>query len=75
MPQDYSNREIDLMLKDIHEKLDLILTQTTRHNGRLTKVEDKQRGTDKVLIIVGCIVGTLLITSGSELIDFVLKLI
>jgi hypothetical protein len=75
MLEDYSNREIDLMLKDIHEKLDLILSQTTRHNGRLSKVEDKQRATDRVLIIVGCIVATLLLTSGSELINFILKVI
>lgn len=39
MEPPYNKREIDNFMKDIHEKLDLILTQTTKHNGRLSKVE------------------------------------
>lgn len=75
MNQDYSNREIDLMLKDIHEKLDLILSQTTKTNGRVTKIEDKISKTDKILIAIACVVVTLLATNGSELIGFVMKII
>lgn len=35
----YSNRELDMKFVDIHEKLDLILVQTTKHNGRMSKIE------------------------------------
>jgi len=46
----YNNNEIDMKIKlieqtmhdshhSIQEKLDLILTQTTRHNGRLSSIE------------------------------------
>ena len=36
---DYSNREIDRFMFEIHEKLDLILAQTTKTNGRVTTCE------------------------------------
>ncbi|MBS4082932.1 MAG: hypothetical protein KGZ73_05225 [Rhizobiales bacterium] len=47
----YSNREIDKRFEGIDEKLDLILTQTTRHNGRLSKIERA------LLLAFGLIVG------------------
>ena len=36
----YTNREIDYHFETINDKLDLILDQTTRHNGRMTKCEE-----------------------------------
>lgn len=75
MNQDYSNREIDLMLKDIHEKLDLILSQTTKTNGRVNSLEKRMGKTDKILLAVACVVATLLATNGSEFVGFIMKLI
>lgn len=49
--QPYTNRELDHRFRDIGEKLDLILTQTTKHNGRLSKVEKA------LLLAFGLIVG------------------
>lgn len=60
--EDYSNREIDSMFTSVHEKLDLILAQTTKHNGRLTKVE-------RILLILGCVSGTILFLNGSALLE------
>ena len=63
---DYSKREIDHIIDDIQKNLVLILAQTTKHNGRLTKVE-------RILLVVGCVSGTILLMNGSELIA-ILKL-
>lgn len=36
--QPYSNRELDAKFDSIHEKLDLVLTQTTATNGKVRKI-------------------------------------
>lgn len=68
MENDYSKRELDHMFKDIIESLDRIEEQTVKHNGRLTRVE-------KVLLILGCITATLLVTNGSQLVSFIMQII
>ena len=39
MSDDYSAKEIELIHESIQKDLRLILAQTTKHNGRLTKLE------------------------------------
>lgn len=39
MNQDYSNREIDTMFHEVNAKLDQILAQTTKTNGRVNSLE------------------------------------
>lgn len=49
----YTNREIDLMFEPIHNKLDKILIQTTKHNGRLSKLEKFMYTLTGAIIIFG----------------------
>jgi len=63
MDSDYSKREIDEMIRDIYKSLERIEVQTTKHNGRMSRVE-------KILLIVGTVVAVLLFTSGSEFFSF-----
>jgi hypothetical protein len=51
----YSNREIDRMFKEISEALIRIEEQTTKTNGRVTKLER-----NVMIVIVSVIVTTLL---------------
>lgn len=60
MENDYSKREIDHFVEDIQGKLDLILKQTTLHNGRLTRME-------RISLIFATALLVLLVTNGSEL--------
>jgi len=38
-PKQYTKLEVDLIHDSLNIKLDLILAQTTKHNGRLTIIE------------------------------------
>ncbi len=42
MGDDYQNREIDSKFDGVHTKLDSILVQTTKTNGRVSKLESWQ---------------------------------
>jgi hypothetical protein len=44
MKGDYSNRELDLMFKEIMTVLTDIKEQTTKTNGRVLKLEDEVKG-------------------------------
>lgn len=63
MTEDYSKREIDHFMNDIRLTLTRIEEQTLKTNGRVTLLE-------KIVLIVGCITGTILLMNGSELISF-----
>lgn len=89
--ENYKKRELDAKFGEVHERfsrqdqtLEKILSQTTKTNGRVTSAE-AQLGdmatkediskVNRILLIVGCITGTLLITNGSELIKFLMSII
>lgn len=55
-------------MKDITGQLSKILEQTTRHNGRLTRVE-------RILLVMGTAIVVLMATSGSELVSFIMKIV
>ena len=52
MNEAYTKRELDLHFADVKEALAEIKVQTTKHNGRLTKIE-------KILWTLGGAVGVL----------------
>lgn len=62
----HNENKVSISIMDRDNKL--ILEQTTKHNGRLTKVE-------RILLILGCVTGTLLIVNGSELLNFLKSVI
>lgn len=64
MPEEpYSKREQDEWRQDVREALARIEAQTTKTNGRVTRQE-------RIMLVVGTVVGVLLITNGSELVSF-----
>jgi uncharacterized protein YaaQ len=73
--QSYSRELIDEKLSRIEEKLDehgethrRILEQVLFTNGKVKSIT-------KWLIIVGTATGTILVTNGSEFVNFILKII
>lgn len=71
MKNQYSTREIDMKMEGIHEKLDLILEQTSRTNGRVTKLEG-DLGTFKVkLYLIGAVSVTVLALKFPEILSVI----
>jgi hypothetical protein len=51
--KNYSKREIDFIIKEIHNDVKSILTQTTKTNGRVSKLENWRSLITGGLIVVG----------------------
>jgi len=57
---DFSNREINLMFEHIKEQLLKIEVQTTRTNGRVSKLETEQAGMIGKISILATVSATIL---------------
>jgi hypothetical protein len=53
MNPDYSNREIDTMFHEVNGKLDQILAQTTKTNGRVNSLEKWRYILTGGMIVIG----------------------
>lgn len=62
MEKDYSKREIDEKFTDIQASLGRIEVQTTKHNGRLTKIERWMYTVIGAISILAFLVGAKLLT-------------
>jgi hypothetical protein len=64
MDQDYTNREIDSQVHGVHQKLDMLIVQTTKTNGRVTKLE-------KFMLILGTATTVIIALRFPELLSIV----
>jgi hypothetical protein len=64
MDQDYTNREIDSQFHGVHQKLDMLIVQTTKTNGRVTKLE-------KFMLILGTATTVIIALRFPELLSIV----
>jgi len=68
MDEPYKNREIDDKFKDIMNSLERIEIQTTKHNGRLTRLE-------KITWVVGTAIVILAVSGNASLLSAIKLLI
>ncbi len=61
--QEYSNRELDQKFNGLHEKLDLVIAQTTKTNGSVTGLKAWRTGIVMCLGLIAFIVLPLIIYS------------
>lgn len=77
--QAYTKRELDHYFNDFKAQLNRIEEDNNdgfyKVHARLDITNGKVNRHTKILLVVGTTVGVLLATSGSELLDFILKVI
>lgn len=79
LKSNYSKRELDAYFTHINEKIDEFRNENNTGMDllaeKVTYTNGKVKLHTKILLIVGCVVGTMLVMSGSELVNFIKILI
>jgi len=68
MDKDYSKREIDIFMVEIKEKLDTIIVQTTKTNGRVNLLENWRSYTAGAVAIIVLLVIPIMVFLSREVI-------
>jgi len=69
MNEEYSNRELDRMFKEIQDTLQRIETQTSRTNGRVTRLEMWRQYILGALAIISMVVIPIVLYLANQIID------
>lgn len=71
----YNKDTIDAKLEQIHDSIKSVGGKVDIMDAKVTYTNGKVKSLTKILLIVASVTGTLLVSSGSELVKFIMSII